>query len=61
MMTFNVLTNMSLYLAYPAATGDHAYPVTHKWQKDRHEAAKLAHIAPQQYFINITEEQCEAD
>ena len=29
--------------------------------KDRHESVKLAHIATMQYFINIAEEQCEAD
>ncbi len=38
-----------------------AHSITHKWQKDRHEAAKMAHIATMQYFINITEEQCGAD
>ena len=37
------------------------HPITHKWQKDRHEAAKMAHIATMQYFINIAEEQCGAD
>ena len=37
------------------------HPITHNWQKDRHEAAKMAHIATMQYFINIAEEKCGAD
>ena len=38
-----------------------AHVFTRKWQKDRHEAAKMAHIATMQYFINIAEEQCGSD